>query len=187
MKVVFIHGAWSSPKSFTYIVDQLNLTNHILLSYDTKLPFQQNLHNLHNQLVDCTSIFFVAHSLGGIYAAHLADKRCLGGVTIATPYGGIESSALFRVLYPTQPVFKTLLPNSTELRYCQQTALPNWTQLVCLGPGIPWISEPNDGVVTVQSQRALNSIQQLETANTHHDVLQDLNTCWIIKEKLGLH
>ena len=189
MHIVFLHGAWSSSKSFNFVIQNLGLTTGFSTpSYNTKASFDSNLDYLFEETRSYDEVFFVGHSLGGIYALHLSDifdKRCVGGVTIATPYGGIESSSFFRFMYPMEPVFKYLSPSSRTVWYNSFAKRPdNWTQIVCKSCGVPWIREDNDGVVTKSSQTWLSNMNYHELDCGHHEVLQDPRTVELIKSKI---
>lgn len=189
MQIVFLHGAWSSPKVFNYLIQNLNLkNNYSTLEYDTRNEFEVNLNLLFEQTQIYEKIFFVGHSLGGIYCLHLANilgEKCRGGVTIATPYGGVASSLMFRLVYPKEPVFRYLDPMSKIVWYNNVAKHPkNWTQIVCKDSGVPWIREDNDGVVTVPSQTWLTGVEMKFVKNGHHEVLQDPETVKLIKEKI---
>ena len=61
-------------------------------------------------------MFFVAHSLGGIYSLHLANaipKQVLGAVTLSTPYGGAEVAEFAQTLGDS---LQELQENGNELR-----------------------------------------------------------------------
>lgn len=191
MQIIFLHGAWSSPKAFNYIVQNLNLTsNYSLLEYDTSAEFYQNLSVLFDKIKNYESVFFVGHSLGGVYALHLADileNKCRGAVTIATPYGGLATSMMFRFVYPKEPVFKYLDPMSKVVWYNNAAKRPsNWTQIVCKSSRVPWIREDNDGVVTVPSQTWISDMKMKFFNNGHHDILQEPEVVKLIKEKINI-
>jgi len=191
MQIIFLHGAWSSSKVFNYAIQNLKLTNeYSTLEYSTSKDFDENLNLLFEQIKKYESVFFVGHSLGGIYALHLADRikdKCKGGLTVATPYGGISSAMIFRLFYPKEPVFKYLDPMSNVVWHNTVAKHPkNWTQIVCKGSSVPWIREDNDGVTSVASQTWVSGIEMKFVNNGHHDILQDPEFVKLIQEKIKI-
>ena len=92
MKLVYIHGASATSESFNYIRKQIGGVD-IVINYDSRNGFEKNLTAIAEELNNERQIFFICHSLGGIYALHLADKlkdQVVGAVTLSTPYGGAE-------------------------------------------------------------------------------------------------
>jgi len=68
MKLVYIHGASATGESFNYIREHLNHNNDIVIEYNSKNGFEENLAQMKDMLVNFDNMFFVCHSLGGIYA-----------------------------------------------------------------------------------------------------------------------
>ena len=65
----------------------------LVLEYNSRDGFDNNFNCMIKELDHLDQMFFICHSLGGIYALHLADyfrDRVLGAVTLSTPYGGAE-------------------------------------------------------------------------------------------------
>ena len=99
MNLVYIHGNHATADSFNFIRSKLRGHNDILLEYDSSHGFYTNHATMLEQLRGLDDVFFVAHSLGGIHALHLADElgsRVMGGVTMSTPYGGSEAAKWWR-------------------------------------------------------------------------------------------
>ena len=190
MHIVFLHGAWSSSKVFNYILKCLKYKgSYTLIDYSSKIRFTENLELLYQQVQDLQNVFFIAHSFGGIYASHLAEKlgdKCIGGVTLATPYGGIEGSHVLSMMFPSEGIFKDIASSSRAIKKIAHVQLPeNWTSVVCeSNSGVPWIKEPSDGVVTLNSQTARVFNNTVKVAAGHHEVLQDPVAVDIIKERL---
>lgn len=190
MKIVLIHGAWSSTKVFNYLTRELLPLECVVLDYHTSGRFEDTLDMLYEQVSCYQEVFFVGHSLGGMYSLHLADKlqeRCVGGVTIATPYGGIPSSYLLSFMFPTEPILKDLSSTSYTIRQNHRAWRPsNWTQVVCRSGGSPWIRGENDGVVPVSSQCSIEQMDKVLFECGHHEVLQDPALVELVKEKVGV-
>jgi len=91
MIVVYIHGASATGESFNFIRHNLNYEHELVLEYDSKDGFMNNLEHMKRTLANEERVFFICHSLGGIYAVHLAHAladRVVGAVTLSTPYNG---------------------------------------------------------------------------------------------------
>jgi pimeloyl-ACP methyl ester carboxylesterase len=71
MNLVYIHGANATSESFNYIREHVG--QGLVVNYDSRNGFQHNLAAMKQELYDVKDMFFVAHSLGGIYALHLAN------------------------------------------------------------------------------------------------------------------
>ena len=87
MTLVYIHGASATGESFNYIREKLRGSS-VVINYDSRNGFQNNLDSMKEQLKDIKDMFFIAHSLGGIYALHIANhypEQVLGAVTLSTP------------------------------------------------------------------------------------------------------
>ena len=102
MTIVYIHGASATSESFNFIRKHIG-GDDIVINYDSRNGFENNLSMMHKELSSTKDIFFVCHSLGGIYALHLSElmpKKILGAVTLSTPYGGAEVADYAKYFLP---------------------------------------------------------------------------------------
>lgn len=198
MKIVFIHGAGASSKSFNYLRTQLGLLNNsqcVLVEYDCKNRFYSNLEHMVLQLQKLElvkeDLFFVGHSLGGVFAMHLSKKfknRTLGGFTMSTPYKGSKAADILTCVYPTVQLYKDISPYSRPIleslgvNPMQQGY--SWTALVTTGSRSSIMNEPNDGVVTLASQTAQKGISYEHNSSGHYEVLQDSDVVYCLQKLL---
>jgi len=176
--IVYIHGASASAESFTHI--RQFIRDHteepdIALEYNSEDGFDHNLKNMKGQLDDADRLFFVSHSLGGIYALLLAnyyEETTIGGVSLSTPYGGSRQADFARYFLPFNRLMKDIGPMSRPMAEAKKLPAPiNWTQIVTTRGASPWINEPNDGVVTLESQRARQDFELVELPLNHYEVV----------------
>ena len=189
MKLVYIHGHGASSDSFNFIRSEINGHDAICLEYDSTNGFAANLAAMAEQLKDASDVFFVAHSLGGLYALHLADKlgdRVAGAVTMATPYGGSEAAIALNFISPQQ-IYKDIHPVASPVmqgRNIDLHALHNWTAIVTTKGHSHLMAPANDGVVTVDSMRNRRGVKFIEVESNHHEVTQSHHSVDIIKAAL---
>lgn len=186
MAIVYIHGANATPNSWNYIKNKIG--DGILLSYDSANGFRNNLESMKLQLNDIPDLQFVAHSLGGIYAVHLANHfsdKVKGAVTLSTPYGGHNIPFLARYYLHwhrlLHDVIPTSWPISTSLKY---TIKCPWTNIVTISGSVPWEEYPNDGVVTIKSQKHRTDMDLIELKCNHYEIMLSQQAVDIIKTKL---
>lgn len=188
MLLVYIHGASATSESFNYIRKQIK-GKELLINYDSRNGFEKNLENMKELLGAQKDMFFICHSLGGIYALHLAHEftdQVLGAVTLSTPYGGAESADVAKYFLPYSRLLKDIGPNSWALKKARQIDLTQpWLNIVTTTGSAPWISSPNDGVVTINSQRSREDIMELiELECNHYEVVLNDKVIEIIKKRL---
>jgi pimeloyl-ACP methyl ester carboxylesterase len=183
MKLVYIHGASATSESFNYLKSKLGLG--IDVNYDSRNGFENNLAEIIEQLKDIKDIFFIAHSLGGIYSLHIANaipKQVLGAVTLSTPYGGAEVADVAKYFLPFSRLMKDIGPNSWVMKQADKIKIQHpWTNVVTVRGQSPFIAEPNDGVVTIDSQRHHIDMELIEVDYNHYEVLQADSVVKIIK------
>jgi len=189
MKRVYIHGASATSESFNYIRKQIGRDSDILINYDSRNGFEKNLEDIKEFLEDEEKVFFIAHSLGGIYSLHLADyfpNKVLGAVTLSTPYGGAEIADVAKYFLPYSRLLKDIGPNSWAMKQARNIqSLPNWTNIVTLKGDAPWVPGKNDGVVTIASQKYRQDIMELvEVDYNHYEVVLNDQVLKIIQERL---
>ena len=176
--IVYIHGASATGESFTHIrqyVRDYFEEPDILLEYTSSDGFDYNLKQMKGKLDDAERLFFVSHSLGGIYSLHLANHynaTTKGGVSLSTPYGGSKEADFAKYFLPFNKLMRDIGPMSSPMREARYLdAPPNWTQVVTTVGQSPWIYEPNDGVVTLDSMRSRTDFELVEMKLNHYEVV----------------
>lgn len=189
--IVYIHGANATPESFTHIRQYVRDTFEepdIMLEYENEEGFSHNLAQMKGMLDDAERLFFISHSLGGIYALYLANhykETTRGGVSLSTPYGGSKEADFARYFLPFNRLMKDIGTLSRPMRVASQlSAPPNWTQVVTTTGQSPWILDENDGVVTLDSMRFRKDFEQIEIALNHYEVVISDTVVNIILDKI---
>ena len=189
--IVYIHGASATAESFTHIrhyVRDVFDEPEMVLEYKSDHGFDNNLLNMKGELDDEERLFFISHSLGGIYSLYLADyykETTHGGVSLSTPYGGSKEADFARYFLP----FNQLMKDSGAIhgpivKSRKIPAPPNWTQIVTTAGQSPWIYQPNDGVVTLESMRYRKDFELIEMPLNHYEVVISDKVVEIILDRI---
>jgi len=191
MTIVYIHGASATAESFSYIrqfVREYTELPDIALEYDSKNGFANNIKEMYGKLDDAEKLFFVSHSLGGIYALHLANHykdTTIGGVSLSTPYGGCKQADFAKYFLPFSKLMKDIGTMSGPMLDARKLPKPpNWTNIVSTRGESPWIHEPNDGVVTIESMKYRNDFELIELNVNHYEVVLNNQAVEIILDRI---
>lgn len=176
--IVYIHGASATAESFThireYVREHIELPD-IALEYNSADGFDHNIKQMYGKLDEADKLFFVSHSLGGIYALHLANHyndRTVGGISLSTPYGGCAQADFAKYFLPFSRLMKDIGTMSGPMREARRLPKPpNWTNVVTTRGDSPWIHEENDGVVTIESMRYRKDFELVEMPLNHYEVI----------------
>ena len=186
MTLVYIHGASATSESFNYIRSKLG--TGIDINYDSRNGFENNLKDIQSQLKGVDDIAFVAHSLGGIYSLHLANAipdQVKGAVTLSTPYGGAEVAEFAKYFLPFSRLMRDIGPSSWVMRQADKIKIQHpWTNIVTVKGQSPFIVEPNDGVVTIASQKHHDDMELVEVDYNHYEVVLSDDVAKLIKERV---
>jgi pimeloyl-ACP methyl ester carboxylesterase len=186
MNLVYIHGNHATADSFNFIRSHLPGHNDILLEYDSAHGFYANHATMLDRLDGLDELFFIAHSLGGIHALHLADelgKRVVGGVTMSTPYGGSEAAEMVACLLPFSQVLRDIKPHSAPIIAGRDITLSvPWTNLVSTAGGSPFMLAANDGVVTHDSMRHRAGIRLVDVDCNHFEIVLNSHALSVIRQ-----
>jgi pimeloyl-ACP methyl ester carboxylesterase len=189
MNLVYIHGNHATADSFNFIRSKLPGHNDILLEYDSSHGFYTNHASMLERLDGLDDVFFVAHSLGGIHALHLADElgsRVIGGVTLSTPYGGSEAAEMVACLLPFSQVLKDIRPRSAPIVAGRDISLSvPWTNLVSTSGSSPFMLAANDGVVTLGSMRNRSDIQLVDIECNHFEIVLNQKAVSVIEREIS--
>lgn len=174
-QVWYVHGANSTCTSFNYI--RKFLPAHEAVNYEYGL--KSNLDSLSDDLLSKLPrhpVDVISHSLGGVVASIAAQKdpsRFRRIVTISSPFGGSEAADYLKWLYPKIGLYANISTSNRNIMKCVEAGAAVETLSIITTSGNPTlIWQPNDGVVSVDSQNALDGNTKLELAHNHHDVLQ---------------
>jgi pimeloyl-ACP methyl ester carboxylesterase len=189
--IVYIHGASATAESFTHIRQYVRDTFEepdIMLEYNSEDGFANNLAVMKGQLDGEERLFFISHSLGGIYSLYLANHykdTTHGGVSLSTPYGGSKEADFARYFLPFNRLMKDVGTTSHPMRVAKELpAPPNWTQIISTVGQSPWIRDANDGVVTLESMRFRKDFEQVEVPLNHYEVVISDKVVEIILDRI---
>jgi pimeloyl-ACP methyl ester carboxylesterase len=188
MTLVYIHGASATSESFNYIRSKLG--NGIDVNYDSRNGFENNLKDILTQLDDVENMAFVAHSLGGIYALHIANAipdQVVGAVTLSTPYGGAEVADYAKYFLPFSRLMRDIGPSSWAFKQADKIKIQHpWTNIVTVKGQSPFMLAHNDGVVTVASQKHHKDMELVEVDYNHYEVVLSDEVVKLIQERIDL-
>lgn len=188
MTLVYIHGASATSESFNFIRKQLSI-NDVVINYDSRNGFENNFKAMKEQLSKIKDMFFIGHSLGGIYALHVANalpKQTLGAVTLSTPYGGAEVAEYVKFFLPFSRLMRDIGPTSWAMKEAKEIKIQHpWTNVVTVKGQSPFMAEPNDGVVTISSQKRRKDMELIEIDYNHYEVVLSDKVVDIIKERIS--
>ncbi len=186
MQLVYIHGANATSESFNHIRSQLGAG--LDLNYDSRDGFEHNLASMKISLMASKQCFFIAHSLGGIYALHLSHHlpaHVLGAVTLSTPYGGAEVADYAQYFLPFSRLMRDIGPSSWAMREAAKIKIQHpWTNIVTTTGRSPFILVPNDGVVSIHSQKHHEDKELVEVGYNHYEVVLAEPVIEIIRKRI---
>lgn len=187
MKIVYIHGASATSESFNYIRTHIG-GDDMVVNYDSRNGFENNLADIKKQIGEIKDVFFIAHSLGGVYALHLANAipdQVLGAVSLSTPYGGAEVAEFAKYFLPFSRLMRDIGPSSWVMQQARRIKLQHpWTNVITMKGQSPFIVEPNDGVVTISSMKHHADMELIEVGYNHYEVVLSDQIVQIIKERI---
>jgi pimeloyl-ACP methyl ester carboxylesterase len=185
MTLVYIHGASATSDSFNFIRSKIG--KGVDINYDSRNGFKNNLEEMIEQLKDVQNMAFIAHSLGGIYALHIANalpQQVVGAVTLSTPYGGAEVAEYAKYFLPFSRLMRDIGPNSWAFEQADKIKIQHpWTNVVTVKGQSPFMLAHNDGVVTIDSQKHHADMELIEVDYNHYEVVLAEPVVKIIKER----
>jgi hypothetical protein len=186
INLVYIHGASATSESFNFIRTKVGAG--IDVNYDSRNGFENNLEDIKTQLKNVENIFFIAHSLGGVYSLHLANalpEQVSGAVTLSTPYGGAEVAEFAKYFLPFSRLMRDIGPSSWAMKQANKIKIQHpWTNIVTIKGQSPFIMEPNDGVVTIASQKHHACMELIEVDYNHYEVVLSEQVVKLIKQRI---
>jgi hypothetical protein len=189
MLIWYIHGANSTPLSFSYIAAQLPKHDARYVAYTHDIPLPQSIERIVDEIASTTEPFaIVAHSLGGIIAHYVTEKsNPTSIVTLSSPFGGSKGADLLRWMYPSNNLFDDIRPGSSVMKHLKNIhpSCPVHS-VVTYGGKMPMIPGENDGVVSVDSQTCLSHPTYHRLPINHFEVLLSDEVIHLIATNIGL-
>jgi len=189
MHLIYIHGANASSTSFNYIRKHLPYPE-LLIDYHSHAGFAHNLAQMNGKIKKLKQVFFIAHSLGGVYALHLAHMyptKVVGGITLSTPYGGSQEADMMSWFMPHNQLIKDIRPQSDVMASLTTMSVPaNWHNVISRTGASPFIRKDNDGVVTVDSMMHLaDRMNIIEVDFNHFEVVLSDQVVSLISDQIS--
>jgi pimeloyl-ACP methyl ester carboxylesterase len=178
--IVFLHGLNCSSKIFSHLRTQLPSHNSILVEYDSSQHIEKSYSSVLKQLPEKGSFNIIGHSLGGIIGRLLASRTELPIeklITISTPFGGSEAAGLLRWFYPGFHVLRDIAPKSPVIKEVLGSVIAcDFLSIVSVAGNLPFMSQENDGIVTIKSQVAVPATHRARVNANHFEAVQDAQT-----------
>lgn len=187
MQIAWIHGLNQSSHSFNFIRHQLPAHEAVVIDYNSHQPLRDSMLEVRKKLPK-GEFAIVGHSLGGILAVLMAAEhadRAKSVVTISSPLGGSKAASSLKWIPGHPKIIEDITPTSPKIELISQLKLTVPTMSIISTAGaLPIAREPNDGIVTVASQKALSFGKKHEVKANHFEVLLHDKTVKFINDFL---
>ncbi len=176
--IVYLHGLNCTRRIFTHLHCQLPDHHAIFIDYDSCQAAEDSYQQVLAHIPRNEPISIVGHSLGGIIGYLIAsrDPEILveNLISISTPFGGSQTAANLKWFYPGYLIFKDMCPTSSIVKEVTSKPLGiNFTSVISTSGHVPFISEINDGVVSIRAQEATRADEVLYVDSSHFEIMQD--------------
>lgn len=182
----YLHGAFASSRSFSWLKAQLPEHESANVEYSCAGSLGLVVDEIEKQIKEAGEIDIVGHSLGGVFAVALS-RRCPNirrVVTMSSPFGGSRIAAFLQFITPGT-FMESIQPYSSLMTEVRNGPLrAPVLSVVTTGGRSPAMPEANDGVVSLQSQRALDGPRYVELPVNHFEVLLAEETLPLIRDFL---
>jgi pimeloyl-ACP methyl ester carboxylesterase len=180
--LLVIHGAWSTPRCFKYIEQNIsykNINEVIQFSYDCNMERLETIVERAKKILHDSAIrtIVVGHSLGGLIGLALHDHpMCSKLITLATPLAGVSIPYLLEsAMVMRAPILRSVAPHSAFVKELHSTTYikPIFSFITTQGYS-PFIIDKSDGVITVSSQEQWQpqSAYSMPLKCNHFEILQ---------------
>lgn len=167
-----IHGAFSTPRMFSYLKSQLSEHTWHFLDYRDQISDVETIIEAAKKKIFSDKVHVIGHSMGGLMALALANEPWAKSVvTIATPLAGLDFNLVATYLSRSH-FLSEISQNSKFIKQIHQKkyTIPVLHLITTQGYN-PYMFEQNDGVVTLRSQKKWSCGTVAEIDANHSEVL----------------
>jgi pimeloyl-ACP methyl ester carboxylesterase len=184
--VAYIHGLNQTSRCFGYIMQNLPDQKRIVIDYDSHQPLELSLQQVLRQLPKAGELSLVGHSLGGLIATLIAHERELQElILISAPIAGSRAARIAKWIPGSPAIMRDITPTSSRIVQACTTKISVPTLSICSVTGhLAAEKEPNDGIVTIASQKALPFGRKAEVKANHFEILMHDRTVDLIRKHL---
>lgn len=201
---IFVHGALSTRRSFSFIKqalgDELKEYKVHDFSYDIRseegADIVDRLVEKVASLGQAEPITFIGHSFGGVISVEAVRQvsrpmlmQPTKVISMSTPYSGSAIASLFKLFKPTSTFFNNIGAYNGFMRAFSSKPLPCRVRgIITTAGGADWIPEENDGVVSVGSQLHYADDplwSGIKLDSNHFEVLLHPKTADLIRKELS--
>jgi triacylglycerol esterase/lipase EstA (alpha/beta hydrolase family) len=175
---VWIHGAFSTKNSFNFFKTQMDIDSDLYIQYDTNADLVQTLQKIKKKIEkhcdEDDQVDLVGHSLGGVFCVLLYHMglKVRSIATMSAPFGGITNHPLLRFWFP-KSIYTEF--HKLELQYSHLIKNPIEVPYLFIvstnGSNPLFLTKKNDGVVAVDSQKAIVGVKYDEISVNHYEIL----------------
>lgn len=170
MRIMCIHGAWSSSVSFNHLASRIR-GDWVRCSYAPSDNLPDIIRRFDESCTDPCVV--IGHSLGGIIALNLHDNpNVLGIATMASPLAGLQLTYLAKFLSRSDLICDASSDSAVMRRTRSISYSKPVLHLVSTRGFNPFAYEPNDGVVPMRSQRDWHCGEIVDIDANHYEILQ---------------
>lgn len=184
--IVFIHGLNQTHLSFSHWKNTFPENGISTVDYESRQPLADSIVQVSKALPKKEELVLVGHSLGGVVSTLIALNKTHNVkkvVTISSPLGGSKAAVYARWIVGGIRVFSDITPTSPSIQRLVKEVPPcPVLSLISVAGSFLNSNEPNDGIVTVASQKALPYAKKVEIKANHFEVLMHDKTVETIKK-----
>jgi triacylglycerol esterase/lipase EstA (alpha/beta hydrolase family) len=171
MKILAIHGAFSTPTIFNYAKSKIK-------NYDWQMfDYSEHINDFARVCEDAIysitePVHVIGHSMGGLIALSLSGHHQVRSITtIATPLDGLDVN-ITQFYLSRSNFIREMQRGSAFMRGIHTAGYPMPVQHIITIRGFnPYMMDDNDGVVTLRSQRGWSTGQCHEIEANHAEIM----------------
>ena len=184
--VAYIHGLNQTSRCFGYLMQNLPDQKRVVIDYDSHQPLEQSIAQVLKQLPKTGELSLVGHSLGGLISVLIAHERELNElIVVSAPIAGSRAARIAKWIPGAPDIMRDITPTSPRILQASSTKISVPTISICSITGhLAAEKEPNDGIVTIASQKALPFGKKHDVKANHFEVLMHDRTVDLIRKHL---